>query len=170
MNIAVVGTDSRALAIGRLFASNGYGVDFPAGAGVSARGPWNRADEVVVLAGRRDQLDALIGQAGRLTAETIVIDAMDGRADRTAEEALGLKLGSDRIVRALMVLPQAGANVLCCADDTAAMAVVSGLLRSCGCVPTDRGSLAHVDELEPPSGSLDDEFDQLKMRNTVAGP
>ncbi|MEO6835899.1 MAG: hypothetical protein ABI231_08340 [Candidatus Tumulicola sp.] len=170
MKIAIIGTNSRAEAIRKLVATGGYEVSV-AGK-VTDRAAGEEAakvldSDVLILAGSPEAGDGLVGQAGRFRPESIIIDAMDGRADRSAAEAFARSLGSNRIVRALMMVPDPGANILCCGDDADAMNVVKEIFRNCGCIPTDRGPLSNVDELEPPSGSLDEEFDTLKARNTV---
>lgn len=160
MEIAVVGSDARAEAIASLLLTAGHEVSRTKTQSRSIRAP------VVVLAGSR----------GAQTPPTpvgphaVLVDAMDGRATLETERSLADQYGTERIVRALMVLPQAGANVLCCSDDEEAMEVVAELLRSCGCVPTDRGRLSNLTELEPPDPRLDAQFDRLKNVNRVAEP
>lgn len=158
MRIAIVGAEARAEAIASLLSGAGHDV---ARTGDSGEVP------VLVLAGDRGRAS---GPARRTSAQTILIDAMDGRATLETERALAREYGSERVVRALMVLPQPGANILCCSDDAAAMKTVEALFRSCGCVPTDRGPLANLTELEPPDPRLDQQFDRLKGVNRVAEP
>ena len=160
MNIAILGSDSRTAAIANLLATGGHNVFVPG----------DGAADVLILAGSSGAVDELATVAGQAPPETIIIDAMDrsgGPAGRSVAERLARELGSDRIVRALIVLPQPGANVLCCTDDADAMAAVEKLFHSCGCIATDRGPLANAGELEPPKRSLDDQFDDLTAANTV---
>jgi predicted dinucleotide-binding enzyme len=160
MNIAILGSDSRTAAIGNLLAAGGHNV----------LSSGQTAGDVLLLAGSCAAVDEIVTMARQLPPETIIIDAMDrprGAAERTVAELLASDLGSDRIVRALIVLPQPGANVLCCTDDADAMAAVEEIFHSCGCIATDRGPLANADELERPDRSLGDKFDDLKGTNTV---
>jgi hypothetical protein len=155
MNIVVFGQDARARAVRDLFATGGYSV---------APGFDSTAPEVVVLAGSRYDYEKIGGDGAG--ASIVLIDATDGRFDRSALEAAGARVGTQRLVRALLVLPQAGANVLLCADDREAMKLTQQVFAACGCVPTDRGPLKNADELQPPDRSLDSEFHKLKSANT----
>ncbi|HEY1429377.1 MAG TPA: hypothetical protein VGF18_07370, partial [Candidatus Tumulicola sp.] len=150
MNIVVFGKDARADAVRTLLASGGFSVTSNFGLAPT---------EVVVLAGSRYDYDR-IGGDGSVDASTcILIDATDGRFDRASLEAAGARIGTQRLVRALLVLPQAGANVLLCADDRAAMQETQQIFEKCGCIPTDRGPLSNAAELQPPDRSLDTEFE-----------
>ncbi|HKU81201.1 MAG TPA: hypothetical protein VJP76_03450 [Candidatus Tumulicola sp.] len=157
MNVAVMGTDARAQAIASLLSDAGHDV-VPASQKQPATPP------VVVLAGPRAAKEPNV----RLGDDTVVVDAMDGRATLETERMLMHDYGSQRVVRALIVLPQPGANILCCSDDAEAMATVERLFRSCGCVPTNRGPLANLTELEPPDPRLDEQFDRLRGVNRVS--
>jgi hypothetical protein len=155
MNIVVFGEDARARAVRDLLATGGYSVTPAFG---------STASGAVVLAGSRYDYEK-IGDDGA-GASIVLIDATDGAFDRSALEAAGARLGTQRLVRALLVLPQAGANVLLCADDREAMQLTQQIFQACGCVPTDRGPLANAGELQPPERSLDSEFHKLKSANT----
>jgi hypothetical protein len=155
MNVVVFGQDARARAVRDLLATGGYSV---------ASAFDSTAPGAVVLAGSRYDYEK-IGDHGD-GASIVLIDATDGRFDRSALEAAGDRVGTRRLVRALLVLPQAGANVLLCADDREAMKLTQQLFEACGCVPTDRGPLKNADELQPPDRSLDSEFHKLKSANT----
>jgi hypothetical protein len=155
MNIVVFGQDARAAAVRDLLASGGYTVSS------SFDGS---APGAVVLANGQYDLGLIDNALG--TSATVLIDATDGKFDRPALEAAGARLGTNRLVRALLVLPQAGANVLCCADDREAMQIAEKIFKACGCVPTDRGPLSNAAELQPPDRTLDGEFDTLKAANT----
>ena len=132
MNIVVFGEDARARAVRDLLATGGYSVTPAFG---------STASGAVVLAGSRYDYEK-IGDDGA-GASIVLIDATDGAFDRSALEAAGARLGTQRLVRALLVLPQAGANVLLCADDREAMQLTQQIFQACGCVPTDRGPPAN---------------------------
>jgi hypothetical protein len=155
MNIVVFGPDARAHAVRDLLASGGYSVSSAFDSTIPG---------VVVLAGSRYDYEKIGGDGAG--ASIVLIDATDGRFDRSALEAAGARVGTKRLVRALLVLPQAGANVLLCADDRDAMKLTQQIFEACGCVPTDRGPLRNADELQPPGRSLDSEFHKLKSANT----
>jgi hypothetical protein len=156
MTIVVFGQDARANAARKLLISGGYTVT----SSFDGTPP-----DVVIFANGKYDLGLIDGVAG--TASTVLIDATDSHFDRAELEAAGERLGTQRLVRALLVLPQAGANVLLCADDRDAMQTTQTIFQKCGCVPTDRGPLRNADELQPPDHSLDTEFDTLKSANTT---
>jgi predicted dinucleotide-binding enzyme len=64
---------------------------------------------------------------------------------------LAHKLDSRRVVRALINMPQSGANVSICGDDPISKGLVDEALSACGCDTTDRGPLANATELEAPA-------------------
>lgn len=165
MKIGIVGSDPRAVAIGRLFAEGGHDLCFgdPEGldraehaadlAGGQADTPYNEAMvcELLVLATPRAETDAILAQTGAIAEAAVVVDAMEGLAadSPSGSEMLARKLDSHRVVRALIVLPQPGANISICGDDPDAKAIVEEALHACGCQTTDRGPLAKASELEP---------------------
>ena len=155
MTIVVIGQDARAQAARKLMISGGYTVT----SSFDASPP-----DVVIFANGKYDL-GLIDDVG--SSSTVLIDATDSHFDRTELEAAGERLGTQRLVRALLVLPQAGANVLLCADDRDAMQITQTIFTKCGCVPTDRGPLSNAAELQPLDHSLDTEFDTLKSANTT---
>jgi predicted dinucleotide-binding enzyme len=168
MKIGIVGSDPRAIAIGRLLASGGHEVTFSAprdqnpavraaaAIGAEAEQSYNQAmtRDLLVFACARDEVDAAIAAIGS-RVDGVVIDALDGSPDapHRGAELLARKLDSHEIVRALIVLPQGGANIPICGDDPAAKALVDEAFKACGCLTTDRGPLSNAAELEP-SGPL----------------
>jgi hypothetical protein len=156
MTIVVFGQDARANAARELMISGGYTVTSSFDGSIP---------DIVILANGKYDLGLIDGVGG--TSSTVLIDATDSRFDRASLEAAGKRLGTQRLVRALLVLPQAGANVLLCADDRDAMQITQTIFQKCGCVPTDRGPLSNAAELQPPDRSLDTEFDSLKSANTT---
>jgi len=184
MIIAVMGSDSRATAIGELLAAGGHQVWFadaadPAQAAHAAAHsnarcqiPYGAASiaDVVIFATAREQADDYIRAIGRLAPQTIVVDAMEGgeSGERSGAETLARKLDSHRVVRALVVLPQPGANVALSSDDPDAMTAVEEMFRSSGCITTDRGPLVNAKEIEPPSGSTTGEVPFEPLRRPVS--
>jgi predicted dinucleotide-binding enzyme len=183
MKIAIFGSDSRAVAIGRLLVNGGYDVWFgdvegmkPAqaaaeGAGAAADTPYNDAAvcDMLVFAGSRERTDDLLAKAGSISPQTIIVDAMEGPlpGGENAPELLARKLDTRRVVRALIVAPQAGANILYCGDDADAMTMVEEVFRTAGCLTTDRGPLANAAEIEAPNEARESSFETLKSANTV---
>jgi predicted dinucleotide-binding enzyme len=183
MKIAIFGSDPRAEAIGRLLVDAGYHVCFgdaeglkPAEAaaeraGAVADSPYNDAAlcDMLIFAGSREHVDDLLAQAGRISPQTVVVDAMEGAlpGGGNGPELLARKLDTRRVVRALIVAPQTGANILYCGDDADAMTMVEEVFRTAGCVTTDRGPLANAAEIEAPSEARESSFETLKSANTV---
>jgi predicted dinucleotide-binding enzyme len=164
MKIGIIGSDDRAVAIGRLFASSGHDVTFgdPRGdelatsaaakAAAQAEKPYNQAmtRDVVVFALPRKDIDRALTAMGS-SPKGVVLDALgEGPAKpHCGAELLAQKLDSHNVVRAMIVLPQPGANVPICGDDPAAKAVVTEAFVSAGCLTADRGTLENAPELEP---------------------
>lgn len=166
MRIGIMGSDDRAKAIGRLLRSGGHELIFSdplaterakrvgAELGAGHLIPYRQAmwSEVLILAIPRREVDRAITAIGS-GAEPIVVDAIadeHGNGAHSGTEMLARKLDSRRVVRALINMPQAGANIPICGDDPNAKSVVDRVLQDCGCLTTDRGSLAHATELEAP--------------------
>jgi len=187
MKVAIFGSDPRAVALGRLLVDAGYHICFgdaggikPAEAAAQEAGavadtPYNDVAvcDMLIFAGPREQIDDLLARTGGITPQTVVVDAMDGTlpGGGSGPELLARKLDTRRVVRALIALPQAGSNVLCCSDDADAMTLVEEVFRAAGCVTTDRGPLANAAEIEAPAnGGIcgESSFETLKSANTVA--
>jgi predicted dinucleotide-binding enzyme len=164
MKIAIFGSDSRAVAIGRLLVNGGYQVWFgdvegmkPAqsaaeGAGAAADTPYNDAAvcDMLIFAGSRERTDDLLAKAGSILPQTIIVDAMEGSLPdgENGPELLARKLDTRRVIRVLIASPQPGANILYCGDDADAMTMVEEVFATAGCVTTDRGPLANAAELD----------------------
>ncbi len=155
MKIAIIGAGPRATGICQLLTAGGYDVtraDLTGGAAYDA----STGSEVVIFAGTRDEMDAMIAKVGRISPETIVVDAMEGKATADGEsgaELLAKRLDSRRVVRASIERPEANANILMASDDKDAMTIVEEIFRKSGCVTTDRGTLVHAGEIEAPARS-----------------
>jgi predicted dinucleotide-binding enzyme len=164
MNIGILGTNERAVAIGRLLASGGHDLTFSdvsdgtsaeraAGTiGAQAETPYHQAmtRDLIVFACDRTEVDPAIAAFGT-GPNCIVVDALDGGPERShrGAELLARKLDSHEVVRALIVLPQTGANVPICGDDPEAKKIVTEMLEACGCLTSDHGPLSKAPELEP---------------------
>jgi predicted dinucleotide-binding enzyme len=185
MKIGVFGSTPRAVAIGRLLVDAGFYVCFGDTEGMKAQAaaeragavadtPYNDAAvcEMLVFAGPREKTDELLAQAGCISDHAVVVDAMDETTagDPSSTELLARKLNTHRLVRALIVAPQVGANILYCGDDADAMTKMEEVFRTAGCVTTYRGPLAKAAEITPPDGGSGGEsgFETLKSANTVS--
>jgi predicted dinucleotide-binding enzyme len=164
MKIGIIGTNQRAAAIGRLFAGGGHDVSFgdarsPDAAervagelGAEATTPYRQgmtSDMLVFAVGREEADRALTALGGN--PDCVIVDAREGGPSKPhcGAELLAHKLDSHQVVRALLLLPQRGADVAICGDDPQAKAAVEEALRSCGCAVYDRGPLSNAVELEP---------------------
>jgi len=167
MRIGIVGSDDRAMAIGRLLRSGGHQITFgdPAKAerakraaqAIGARDevPYKQAmtSDLLMLAVPQQEVDRAVAAVGS-GAGAVIVDAVEGErgsGSRSGAEMLAHKLDSHRLVRALINMPQSGANVQICGDDPASKALVDRALHLCGCVTSDRGPLKHSVELEAPA-------------------
>jgi predicted dinucleotide-binding enzyme len=185
MKIGVFGSTPRAVAIGRLLVDAGYHVCFGDAEGLkSAQAAADRAGavadtpyndvavcEMLILAGPREKTDELLAQAGCISDQAVVVDAMEETkaADPSGTELLARKLNTHRLVRALIVAPQIGANILYCGDDADAMTKFEEVFRTAGCLTTYRGPLAKAAEITPQDAGNAGEsaFETLKSANTV---
>jgi predicted dinucleotide-binding enzyme len=155
MKIAVIGAGPRAAGICQLLTAGGYDVtraDLTDGEAYEAA----TGSEVVIFAGARTEMDEMIAKVGRILPETIVVDAMEGKATVDGEsgaELLAKRLDSHRVVRASIERPEPNANILLAGDDKDAMTIVEEIFRKSGCVTTDRGTLVHAGEIEAPANA-----------------
>ncbi|HZV77889.1 MAG TPA: NAD(P)-binding domain-containing protein [Candidatus Babeliales bacterium] len=167
MRIGIVGSDDRAMAIGRLLRKGGHQVTFGdptakerarrAAAVVGARDeiPYKQAmsSDLLVLSVGRQEVDRAVTAVGS-GSEAVIVDVVDsgrGNGPRSDAEMLAHKLDSHRVVRALINLPQSGANIPICGDDPTSKLLVDRALQACGCLTTDRGPLSSARQLEPPA-------------------
>jgi predicted dinucleotide-binding enzyme len=157
MRIGIIGSDSRAAAIGRLLIGGGHAVSSQAGVGESEI-PYRQActRELLVLAVSSDRIDDALAAIGSGIDARAIVDATDGTPGSFATsqaELLARKLNSHRVVRALITLPQAGASIPICGDDPVAKQLVQEAFEACKCVVTDRGPLSVASELERPKAA-----------------
>jgi len=168
MRIGIVGTNDRALAIGRFLTGCGHAVTFgdPHGqdradraatlTGTRSELPYSQAmkSDLLFFAVPRTEVDRAVTAVGGSRADAVIVDVVDGK-DRSAAssgaEALARKLDTNRVVRALINIPQSGTNVPVCGDDENAKKLVEQALQACGCLVTDRGPLVNAAEIEPPA-------------------
>jgi predicted dinucleotide-binding enzyme len=167
MKIGIIGSDDRAIAIGKLLTEGGHEVEFSNPSdkqaaeeaanktGAEADIPYKLAGttEMLLFAVPHDDLDAAITAIGTVATPQPIVEAGNSRPtgdDLTDAEYLSKRLDSHAVVRALIVLPQAGANIPVCGDDPSAKALVEQAFAACNCVVTDRGPLTNANELYPP--------------------
>ncbi|HKE37441.1 MAG TPA: NAD(P)-binding domain-containing protein [Candidatus Baltobacteraceae bacterium] len=167
MKIGIIGSDDRAVAIGKLLTEGGHEVEFShprdkeaareaaSKTGAEADIPYKLAStaEMLIFAVPHDEIDMAITAVGAVTTPGAIVEAGDSRPggdELTDAECLAKKLDSHSVVRALIVLPQAGANIPICGDDPLAKALVEQAFAACNCVVTDRGPLSNSAELYPP--------------------
>lgn len=177
MKIGIIGSDDRAVAIGKLLTEGGHEIEFSNPSdkqaaeeaanktGAEADIPYKLASttEMLLFAVPHDDLDAAITAIGTVATPQAIVEAGNARPtgdELTDAEYLAKKLDSHTVVRALIVLPQAGANIPVCGDDPSAKALVEQAFAACNCVVTDRGPLTNAGELYPPprtseQGTLD---------------
>jgi predicted dinucleotide-binding enzyme len=148
MKIAIIGSNARAKAIGRLLASGENNTNE-----VAYGHPYELAitSDLLVLAVEESELDAAIAQAGS-HIDAVVLDVMEHPVGGpiTGPEMLARKLDSHRVVRAIVVDPRPNSNFLICGDDDEAKTLVDEAFKACGCLTTDRGPLANDAQLERP--------------------
>jgi predicted dinucleotide-binding enzyme len=169
MRIGIVGSDDRAKAIGRLLRGGGHELTFAdpavkerakqvaAELGARQEIPYKQAmrSDLLLITVPRQQVDAAVSAVGS-GAEAVIVDAIEnehGTGSHSGAEMLAHKLDSHRVVRALINMPQSGANIPICGDDANAKALVDRALHDCGCLTTDRGPLSHATELETPAAA-----------------
>ena len=162
MNVGIIGSNERAVAIGRLLVTGRHDVTIADSAnpqraqnaarelGCAAETPYRQGitRDLIFFAMSENEIDRALTALGSGYHATIV-DAIDGRGNPDGASLLAKKLNTHNFVRALIVLPQAGANVPICGDDEHSKEIVDEALRACGCVTTDRGPLNAAAELEP---------------------
>jgi predicted dinucleotide-binding enzyme len=167
MKVGIIGSDHRAVAIGRLLVSGGHDVTFgdvrseasaaaAAPTGTQVESPYHQAmtRDLLIFAFARNDVDRAITALGA-RPRGVVVDAIDGpSATHGGAELLAHKLDSHEVVRALIVLPQPGATIAIAGDDPDAKALVEAAFEACGCVTADRGPLANAAELEPGGVSI----------------
>ncbi len=167
MKIGIVGSNDRAMAIGRLLRDGGHQVTFgdpnakerarraASLVGGADATPYDQAmcSDLLVFAVPRQEVDRAVTAVGS-GAGAVIVDAVEGeRGNRSLSgaELLAAKLNSHRVVRALINMPQAGCEVSICGDDPTSKGLVDEALQSCGCETTDRGPLANSSQLEAPA-------------------
>ena len=169
MRIGIVGSDDRAKAIGRLLRTGGHQLTVAdrsanqqaervaAEIGAHTETPYKQAmsSELLVVAVPRSSVDAAVKAIGS-GSQAVIVDAVGdehGNGAHSGAEMLAAKLDSHHVVRALINMPQSGANIPICGDDANAKAVVDRALHASGCLTTDRGPLGHAAELEVPAAA-----------------
>ncbi len=166
MRIGIIGSDDRAVAIGRLLKNGGHQVTLGdpaaeerakrAASVLNARAeiPYRQAmsSDLLLLAVPQTDVDRAVRAVGS-GSQAVIVDAVEGErgtGSYSGAEVLARKLDSHRVVRALINMPQAGANVAICGDDQVSKDVLDRALQASGVGTTDRGPLANAGELEAP--------------------
>jgi predicted dinucleotide-binding enzyme len=166
MMIGILGSDDRAVAIGRLLHRAGNGISFSdpphgmdkAETAAAALGNGSLADsayhqaascDMLVMAVRWDDLDTTLTALGPV-GEKIVIDAMQPPPieDSSGAECLAHKLDSRRVVEAFVKPIRPGDPIELCSDDPEATSAVAEMIRTAGYTPVDGGPLSYARELE----------------------
>jgi predicted dinucleotide-binding enzyme len=165
MVIGIVGSDNRAVAIGRLLRHCGHTVTFSdpndtehaekaAAAladGTLADSAYHQAGraEALVMAVHWEELDRTLTAMGPYE-HGIVIDAV--RAPKlphgSGAEMLAHKLDNPHVVKAFVEEPHEGSVVKVCGDDPVAMHLVEELISQCGCKPVELGPLSRAVDIE----------------------
>jgi predicted dinucleotide-binding enzyme len=164
VRIGIVGSNDRAVAMGRLLRNGGHWLSFsdPCARdrarrvatilGARKESPYQQAmdSDLLLLAVPREEVDRAVRAVGS-GATAVIVDAVEGErgsASLSGAEMLAHKLDTHRVVRALINLPQPGSNVAICGDDPDSKRMVEHALRTCGCQATDYGALPHAKQLE----------------------
>lgn len=94
--------------------------------------------DMLIFAGPRSGTDAIVTQIGNVGDQTIVVDAIEGTLPAALDETalLAGKLGTYRVVRALIALPKVGSHVLMWGTDPGDVQLVADVFRAAGCVTT----------------------------------
>lgn len=164
MKIGIIGSNDRAVAIGRLFLEGGHQVTFgdpnaseraeevSSEFGTRNEPPYRQAMDcdVVVFAVPRAEIDAAVLALGS-GARAVIVDAVEDERGNTLQsgaEMLARKLDTHRVVRALINLPQPKCTIPLCGDDPTSKRIVETAFEACDCVTSDLGPLSHAMELE----------------------
>ena len=164
MLIGIIGSDHRAVAIGRVVQRAGHSVSFssPAqddhaekaaqalGGGAIADSAYHQASvcEAVVMAIHWEDLDQTLNAMGPFKGT--VIDAMRApvMAEGSGAEMLAKKMDNRHIVKAFVETPQDGEKVAVAGDDPTARALVEEIIAAAGCYPVEMGPLVNAAEVE----------------------
>ena len=165
MNVGILGSDARAVTIGKYLQAHGHLVSFsdPAGmdkaekaalalgGGAQADSAYNQAStaSMLVFALRWDDLDAALQAMGPFETG-VVIDAV--RAPKldagSGAERLSRRMNNRRVVKAFVEIPPPGETMPYCADDPEARGFVEELIRGAGFIPVNLGGLERAAEVE----------------------
>lgn len=164
MKVGIIGSDERAVAIGRLLRSGGNDVSIsdPANKERAERAaeslhaaketPYRQAmiSDVVLFAMPRREVDRALDAMGP-AGDTVVVDAVAddrGTPRQSGAELLAHKLDSHGVVRALIDVPAPSGDVPVYGDDPEAKRTVDRALKGCGYRASDRGPLHNAINLE----------------------
>jgi len=166
MTIGILGSDDRAVAIGRLLRQAGHQLTFsdpPAGVdkaekaaqalgyGTQADSAYNQAStcQTLVLAMRWDDREVALAALGPVDNQ-IIVDATrpPALAGHSGAEWLARRLGSRHVVKAFVKPIRPNEPIEICSDDVQAKLAVAALIDSAGYKALDGGSLAYARDLE----------------------
>lgn len=165
MTIGILGSDARAVTIGKYLQAGGHTVTFsdPAGmdkaekaalalgGGATADSAYHQAAtcEMLVLALHWDDVEQALALLGPYP-NGMVIDAIAAPKLPVGNgaELLARKLNNRHLVKAFVELPRPHEPLQYCTDDPDARTVVEEMIRGAGFIPVDLGPLSRAGEIE----------------------
>jgi predicted dinucleotide-binding enzyme len=164
MIIGIVGSDNRAVEIGRMLSRCGHTLTFsdPLEAGHAEKAvaalpearvesPYQQAatSDALVMAIRWQDLDSTLTALGPFSNK-LVIDATHAPPieDGSGAECIAIKMDNRHVVKAFVEPVKPGAEISVCSDDPEAMRLVEDIISSCGCRPVEKGTLSNAAAIE----------------------
>lgn len=165
MEIGIIGSDNRAVAIGRLLSHCGHTLTFSdpiqadralkaaeaLGDGSVAESAYQQTvkSDALIMTMRWQDVESTLSALGPYQ-DGIVIDATHAPPleKGSGAESIARMMDNRHVVKAFVEEVKPGAKISVCSDDPNALKVVEELIENCGCVPVERGTLADAAELE----------------------
>lgn len=165
MEIGIIGSDNRAVAIGRLLSRCGHTLTFSdpiqsdraikaaeaLGDGSAAESAYQQTikSDALVMTVRWQDVESTLSALGPYT-DGIVIDATHPPEleKGSGAETIARMMDNRHVVKAFVEEVKPGAKISVCSDDPNALKVVEDLIEHCGCVPVECGTLADAANLE----------------------
>ena len=165
MIIGIVGSDNRAVEIGRLLSRGGHTVSFSdptkaeralkaveaLGKGSTAESAYRQTakSDALLMAVRWQDVEHAVNALGPYH-NGIVIDATHAPPlpKGSGAQRLAHMLDNRHVVKAFVEEIKPGAEISVCSDDPNAMHLVEAIIADCGCKPRECGSLANAAEVE----------------------
>lgn len=172
MNIGIVGSDSRAVAIAQMLSRAGHQIsisdplsnDRASRAaqsldGIEPETAYNQAAraDMLVFATRWQDVDRTLAAMGPLN-DTIVIDTTRPASEATkwsGAELLSRKLDNRHVVKAFTVPPEPGVAMPLASDDPEAKSLVATVIESAGMQAIDAGPLSAARDIERAAERVD---------------